>query len=143
MIRFIVFGEPVAQGRARATVIGGHARLYDPAKSRNYKGMVREEALKQKPVKPLEGPVSLTVRVYQRIPKGFSKAKRAAALTGRLRPTTRPDLKNVLAGIEDSLKQVIWLDDSQVVDFGDSGKWYDDNPRVEVEIEEIEEAKAG
>lgn len=140
MIKFTIYGEPVAQGRPRTAVIAGHARVYDPVKSRNYKQIIREEVLKQRPARLIEGPVSLTVRAYKLIPKSFSKAKRAAALAGELRPVTKPDLKNILAGVEDALNQVIWGDDSQVVDFGGSGKWYSDVPRVEVEIREIGEA---
>lgn len=34
-------GEPCAQGRPRFSVINGHARAYDPAKSRNYKAYVK------------------------------------------------------------------------------------------------------
>lgn len=30
MIKFTVYGEPVAQGRPRATTINGHVRMYDP-----------------------------------------------------------------------------------------------------------------
>lgn len=135
-ISFIVWGEPVPQGRAKFAVIGGHARAYDPAKSRNYKQLVRAEAITVKPDTPLECPVSLTVKAYVAIPKSFSKKKRAQAIEGSLRPTTKPDLKNIIAGVEDSLKSIIWRDDSQVVDFGDSGKWYSDKPRVEVSIRE-------
>lgn len=135
-IRFTVFGEPVAQGRAKCAYISGHAVMYDPAKSRNYKQIVRAEAVKVKPDTPLEGALSLTVKVYREIPKSFSQKKRAQALAGELRPVTKPDLKNIIAGVEDSLKSIIWRDDSQVVDFGDSGKWYAEVPRVEVEIRE-------
>nr|WP_326134879.1 RusA family crossover junction endodeoxyribonuclease [Cytobacillus horneckiae] len=41
MIKFTVFGEPVAQGRPRATTINGQVRMYDPAKSKNFKEYVR------------------------------------------------------------------------------------------------------
>ncbi len=137
-ISFTVWGEPVAQGRPRAFVRNGHAAMYDPAKSRDYKSQVRDEAVARRPPGPLIAePVSLTVKVFQKIPKSFSKAKRAAALAGVLRPTTKPDLKNVLAGIEDALNQVVWEDDSQVIDFGESSKWYSDRPRVEVTIRTV------
>jgi hypothetical protein len=36
-IRFTIYGQPVAQGRARAVIVAGHARYLDPAKSRDYK----------------------------------------------------------------------------------------------------------
>lgn len=34
-IAFTVYGEPVAQGRPRATHMNGMTRLYDPKKSRD------------------------------------------------------------------------------------------------------------
>ena len=136
-ISFTVYGEPIAQGRGRAAVVNDKVIVYDPKKSRDYKREIKAEAVKVKPKVPWEGPVSLTVKVYKSIPKSFSRKKRELALAGALRPTTKPDLKNVISGIEDALKGIIWRDDSQVVDFGDSGKWYSENPRVEVTLKRV------
>jgi len=49
MIRFTVYGEPVAQGRPRATNINGHIRMYDPKKSRDFKDYVRLVASENRP----------------------------------------------------------------------------------------------
>ena len=134
-IRFTVFGEPVAQGRAKCAYISGHAVMYDPAKSRNSKQIVRAEAVQVKPDKPLEGALSLTGKVYREIPKSFSNKKRAQAIEGSLRPTTKPDLSNLVKGIEDALNSIIYRDDAQLVDV-DLQKFYSEQPRVEVEIRE-------
>ena len=145
MIAFTIWGEPVAQGRPRAAVIGGHARMYDPAKSRNYKSLVQAEALRVRPATPLTGPVTLVIEIYKQVPKSFSKAKRSQAELGLLRPTTKPDISNILKGIEDALTGIIWLDDSQIVRLVAS-KAYSYHPRVEVQIHEIakvEEVEAG
>lgn len=136
-ITFTVYGEPVAQGRPKFTTVHGHAKAYDPEKSRSYKEIVRLEALRVRPEIPLDCAISLTVKVYRSIPKSFSKKKTAAAMSGSIRPVTKPDLDNVIKGVKDSLKTVIWCDDSQVVDFGDSGKWYSDVPRVEVIVKAV------
>lgn len=136
-IQFTVYGEPVAQGRPRFTTIGGHPSAYDPKESKSYKQIVRGEAVKVRPEVPLAGAISLTVKVYRSIPKSFSKKKTAAAISGDLRPITKPDLDNVIKGIKDALKSVIWRDDSQVVDLADSGKWYSDVPRVEITIRAV------
>ena len=135
-IEFTVWGEPVPQGRARFARRGNFVTTYDPEKSRNYKHDVKLAAIQVKPETPLEGPISLTVKVFRSIPKSFGKKKVAQALAGELRPITKPDLKNIITGIEDALKGIIWKDDSQVVDFGKSSKWYSENPRVEVVIKE-------
>jgi Holliday junction resolvase RusA-like endonuclease len=139
MIRFTVYGEPVAQGRPKFAVIAGHARAYDPKKSRDYKDFVKLAAAEHAPKKLLEGPLSVRILVYRPIPKGFSKKKTAEAESGLIRPTTKPDTDNYLKGIKDALKNVMWKDDSQIVDVYCS-KWYGQRPRVEVEISELASA---
>ena len=137
-IRFTVLGEPIAQGRPRATTINGHVRMYDPAKSRNYKDYIRLVASEHAPDKLLEGPIALFVNVYRPIPKGMSKKRSLLAEQGKLRPTKKPDVDNYLKAIKDALKNVIWKDDSQVVRVV-IDKYYSERPRIEVEIVQLEE----
>ena len=40
VVKFFIPGEPVAQGRPRATTINGRTRMYDAPKSATYKNMV-------------------------------------------------------------------------------------------------------
>lgn len=136
MIEFTVYGEPVAQGRPRFAVIAGHARAYDPKKSRDYKDYVKLAATEHAPPRLIEEPVELVVKVFRPIPKSFSKKKAEAAEAGQLRPITKPDADNYLKGIKDALKSVIWKDDSQIVDSYTS-KWYSHRPRVEIQIKKI------
>jgi Holliday junction resolvase RusA-like endonuclease len=137
-IQFTVYGEPVAQGRPRAANINGRIRMYDPKKSSDFKNYVRLVASEHRPDKLLEGPISLTVKVYKKTLKSFSKKKIAAAESGQLRPTSKPDVDNYVKGVKDALKNVIWKDDSQVVDLHIS-KWYSETPRVEITIVPLEE----
>ncbi|MED0736254.1 RusA family crossover junction endodeoxyribonuclease [Aneurinibacillus thermoaerophilus] len=138
MIQFTVYGEPVAQGRPRATTIAGKARLYDPAKSRSYKEYVRLAASEHAPATLLEGPLQLVVNVYRSIPKSFSKKKTAQAEAGVIRPTTKPDADNFLKGVKDALNKVIWKDDSQIVSVT-VAKFYSQRPRIEVKVQALEE----
>lgn len=138
MIKFTVYGDPVAQGRPRFTMANGHAKAYDPVKSRDYKAIVRDSALQVRPDKPLDGAIRLTVRAYRQVPKSWSRKKQANAIGGIIRPTTKPDLDNIIKGVKDALKSVIWRDDSQVVELSECGKWYSDVPRVEVIIVEVQ-----
>ena len=140
MIRFTVYGEPVAQGRPRATSMNGKVRLYDPKKSRDYKKYVKLVAAENAPEKLLEGPLNLEVKVYKPTLKSFTKKKKAAAERGELRPVTKPDVDNYVKSIKDALKNVIWKDDSQVVDLHVS-KWYSEKPRIEVKVVPLEEKK--
>ncbi|MNU11384.1 Endodeoxyribonuclease RusA [compost metagenome] len=54
-----------------------------------------------------------------------------------MRPKSKPDLSNYIKGIEDAIEGILLKNDSQVVDYGKSGKWYSDRPRIEVIVEEI------
>ena len=134
----IVLGDPVAQGRPRFSRQGGFVKAYDPAKSRDYKSYVRMIAAQHAPVTPVEGAIEFSLRIYRAIPKGMPKYKREAAKEGRLRPVTKPDVSNVLKGVEDALKGVWYKDDSQIVEYGVLGKWYDDRPRIEIMMRELE-----
>ena len=133
----IVLGDPVAQGRPRFSRQGGFVKAYDPAKSRDYKSYVRLIAAQNAPDSPVEGAIEFSLRIYRAIPKGMPKYKREAAKEGRLRPVTKPDVSNVLKGVEDALKGVWYKDDSQIVGYGVLGKWYDERPRIEIMMREL------
>lgn len=134
----VVLGDPVAQGRPRFSRQGGFVKAYDPAKSRDYKSYVRLIAAQNAPDSPVEGAIEFSLRIYRAIPKGMPKYKREAAKAGALRPVTKPDVSNVLKGVEDALKGVWYKDDSQIVGFGVLGKWYDERPRIEIMMRELE-----
>ncbi|MEQ2868637.1 RusA family crossover junction endodeoxyribonuclease [Selenomonas noxia] len=134
----VVLGDPVAQGRPRFSRQGGFVKAYDPAKSRDYKSYVRLIAAQNAPVTPVEGAIEFSLRIYRAIPKGMPKYKREAAKAGALRPVTKPDVSNVLKGVEDALKGVWYKDDSQIVGYGVLGKWYDERPRIEIMMRELE-----
>ena len=126
------------QGRPRFSRQGGFVKAYDPSKSRDYKSYVRLIAAQNAPDSPVEGAIELSLRIYRAIPKGMPKYKREAAKAGTLRPVTKPDVSNVLKGVEDALKGVWYKDDSQIVGFGVLGKWYDERPRIEIMMRELE-----
>lgn len=67
------------------------------------------------------------------IPKSFTKKQRDQIAKGKLRPTSKPDISNVMKLVEDALSKLVWQDDSQIVETN-CGKWYDDNPGIIMEI---------
>ena len=140
MIRFTIPGPAVPQGRPRLTTRGGHPHAYDPAKSREYKRLVQtvaKAAMREHGAVMLEGPVMLSVQEFRAIPQSWSRKKREAALEGSIFPTTKPDTSNVVKGIEDAMNGIVWHDDAQVV-ITRTLKIYDEIPRVEVEVKEVE-----
>jgi Holliday junction resolvase RusA-like endonuclease len=136
MIHLVIPGEAVPQLRPRFARHGNFTQAYDPAKCRDYKAYIRYLAAEAYTGPPLEGQLALHVDIWRLPPKSWSKVKMAGALSGDIRPITKPDLSNVIKGIEDALKGIIWRDDAQVVDIGAS-KWYGMEPRVEVKIYEV------
>lgn len=136
MITFTVYGEPVAQGRPRASTQGGFVRMYDPEKSKDYKDYVRLAAAEHAPNVLLEGPLGMMLTVYRSIPKSFSKKKVIQAEAGEIRPVSKPDVDNYLKGVKDALKGIIWKDDSQVVEVF-AQKRYSARPRIEVKIKDL------
>lgn len=135
-INFTVYGTPVAQARTKNHVVNGFVVKFDPKKSADYKNYVRQEALKVKPKIPFEDAMALTVIAYVPIPVSMSKKRRALAIAGEIRPTKRPDIKNIFTGVEDALAGIIWRDDSLVCD-AVMRKRYSDCPRVEVTVKEL------
>ena len=84
--------------------------------------------------------VSLTVRLYLRIPRSYPKKWRERAAAGLIWPTGKPDADNGLKLAQDSLNRIAWEDDGQVVR-ATVEKRYDEQPRTEIVIEELGEKK--
>ncbi|HLR91941.1 MAG TPA: RusA family crossover junction endodeoxyribonuclease [Atopostipes sp.] len=138
MVEFTIPGEPVAQGRPRAGKTRyGKTIMYDPQNSRDYKQFVGLVARQHAPKTKLEGALSVRMKIYRQIPKSTTKKNRALFLAGIKRPVVKPDIDNFTKGVLDALNHIIYTDDSQVVDLNAS-KYYSDNPRVELEIKEID-----
>lgn len=112
----IIPGDAVPQGRPRVVRIGGRTIAYDPPKSKAYKARVRQYAAQNAPKEPLDGAVTLGVQIFRSVPKSWSKKERAAAIAGVIQPTTKPDVSNVVKGIEDALNGIWYKDDSQIVE---------------------------
>lgn len=111
MIRFVVPGQPVAKGRPRLTVRGGHARAYTPAKTVAYEGLIAlagSEAMAG--ATPYAGPLAVEATAVFSIPPSWSKKKREAAYWH----TIKPDADNIAKALGDGLNGVCWADDSQV-----------------------------
>ena len=136
-IEFQVFGEPHAKQRARVYVnkYTNRACAYTPKETVTYESLIAGTVYKYRPKGGLiTGPVSLNLRIYRSIPKSMSKKNRLLAEEGKLLPVTKPDMDNIIKSVFDALNDVIWHDDSQVVELICS-KGYSNTPRIEVEIE--------
>lgn len=144
-LTFIVLGEAVPKGRARAFRTAKGIRFHTPPRTADYEQQVRvlaQEAIEARSPEevsayPLRGAVALEVIVLRAPPKSLSKKKRLAAVNGTLRPTTRPDLDNIVKCIKDALNEVAWQDDSQIVALHAS-KQYAEQPRCIIKVRSLE-----
>ena len=135
MIQFTIPGNTQPQERPRFSRVGKGVRTIDPPKSRAYKELVKLVAWQNKPSEPIQEPIKLVVDIYIVPPKKYhTKPKQALIASGELRPTTKPDLDNLVKGIKDGCSKIIWHDDAQIVEMV-VRKFYDMTPRAEVKIE--------
>jgi Holliday junction resolvase RusA-like endonuclease len=105
-------GEPQAQGRGRAAVVNGHARIYDPKGSREWKGAAAwtmRQAMGETPLFSVALEVEITA--YFSCPKSDEKKRAPRA---RRWHAKKPDPDNVAKAVLDAGLGVIWRDDSQI-----------------------------
>lgn len=136
LIQFVVSGQPVGKGRPRFSKRGNYVHTYTPDKTKSYEGEVLMSYINVAGADKgfAAGiPVGMTVRLYYKIPKGVSKAKRQKMLNGEIRPLVKPDVDNVIKCLCDALNGIAWADDNQVANVWAS-KFYSDNPRAEISI---------
>ena len=136
-VKFTILGEPKGKCRPRFNTRTGHA--ITPKDTVNYETLVHMEYLAQCQDFRFPDDIMLDMRIkaYYSIPKSASKKKKAAMLAGKIRPTKKPDMDNVVKIIADSLNQIAYRDDTQIVDC-QCRKFYSENPRVEVIIKSVE-----
>lgn len=132
VIRITVPGQPQGKCRARVCLRGGHARAYTPDSTAAYENLIKL-AYGNRGISVV--PVELAITAYYRMPKSFSKRKRTEALSGAVRPQTKPDIDNVVKVVCDALNKVAYNDDTQVVKIV-AEKYYGETPGLVVEIKE-------
>jgi Holliday junction resolvase RusA-like endonuclease len=138
VFRFTVFGEPIAKGRPRFSVSGGFARTFTPKKTRIAEDNFRAQAIQYRPPAPIETALSVDIKVYRSIPMSWSIKKRMAAISGELRPISRPDIDNYVKLVLDALNGIFWRDDTQIVQLI-AEKYYSPDPQTEIVITDFEE----
>jgi len=113
-ITVVIGGEPVAKGRPRMTRRGF---AYTPAATRKYEAhgrLTAQMAMNGRP--PITTPVRAEIVIDLPVPSSWSAKRRAAALRGEIRPTTRPDCDNYVKAGLDCINDIVVADDSLVVE---------------------------
>ena len=133
---FLVEGVPVPKP------VGPYSKRAGPAWDRYYawRTAIGFKANRHFPA-PLAGAVELSVVFY--LPASRSlldhRGDRQRAAADEITPIGKPDLKNLIAAVEDSLTGIAWADDAQVVSYGFSRKQWstDGHPRAFIVVEPL------
>lgn len=116
MIAFTVHGVAQPKGSMRAFTPPGMKFPIVTDSNRNAKSWAQlvahaaDRALGEGPTQLLQGPVRVSVAFYLPRPKKFNKRGVPVA------HLTAPDLDKLLRSVLDALTEVVWHDDSQVVE---------------------------
>lgn len=133
MITFTVPGVPKGKGRPRFARSGNRVITYTPPETAAYEAAVKAAARRAMQGKDIiRDACDIVVTAFFPIPRSWPESKKRLAIMGKIRPTKKPDVDNIVKIICDPLKGVVWRDDELVVG-ADAKKWYGD-PRVEVTV---------
>lgn len=133
---FTFYGESVAKGRPRATMRGGHARVYTPARTASFEGKVKAVALVTMTAcghAPTPDAVHVEIAFERAMPVSWPKRKqlelRGAPIVGA------PDIDNQVKSILDAMNGIVFEDDKQVSDLTVSRRWGEtSNFRISVSL---------
>lgn len=138
--RFVVYGEPQGKGRPKFSKVGDHVKTRTPDQTVIYENLIKTEYRSQCNGLQFPDQAQLDMRVmaFYQMPSSVSKKKRQQMLNQKIRPTKKPDADNILKVVADSLNQIAYRDDAQIVDT-QVRKFYSDRPRIEVLIRVVDE----
>jgi Holliday junction resolvase RusA-like endonuclease len=132
-------GEPRGKGRPRSALIrkkNGQQFIshYTPADTASFENLVKMEGKLAWGGRPLiEEAVRLQITAIVSVPASWSPKKRARAIAGEIRPTTKPDFDNVTKAVTDALEKVIYRNDARIAE-AQIRKWYGATPCLIVKI---------
>lgn len=131
-ITFTVPGKPQGKARHRACIRAGRIATYAPSASVRYERLIATAAgmaMRNRAISTTA--VRVEMEIMCPVPTSWPKSKRDKALAGWIRPTTKPDVDNVIKAVLDGANGIVWRDDVLVVEVG-ARKWYSASPGVRV-----------
>ena len=138
-VTFTVLGEPQGKGRPRFSRIGNHTIARTPEKTVLYENLIKTEYQRQcGQIRFLDNsPLRMVINAYYSIPASASKKKQEQMAAHDIRPTKKPDCDNIFKVVADSLNQIAYHDDVQIVE-AKVNKYYSRTPYVEIIISNLE-----
>lgn len=134
---FKIPGKVQAKQRPRMNLHNG--RVYTPQTTVNYENYVKwcySDYANQNGWTPFENAVRAEIKVFVPVPKSDSKRVQSLKLSGRIRPTQKPDADNIAKSVLDALNGLAYADDKQIVTLV-VDKYYDEEPCVHVKLIEL------
>lgn len=137
MIEFVVWGKCFGKGRPRFRKVGKFVQTYTDKETVNYETLVKLSFINSGCEPYLnDEPLECRLIIYQEIPTSTSNKRKRMMADGKILPTKKPDVDNVVKSIFDGLNKVAFKDDTQIVELHCS-KRYSYTPRVEVTFKEF------
>lgn len=139
---FVIDGKP--QGKARARTFYnpklGRVQSMTPENTVLYENQIKHCYVQQAGARWFnKEPLAMYITAYYPIPKSTTKKDRQLICSGKLYPTKKPDADNVAKVICDALNGVAYGDDTQIIKLSILKAYTEEQPRVQVFIEEIKE----
>lgn len=134
MIMFEIHTIPKPQKQTKFSYKGA----YDPSK--DYKEALRWQIKPHAPKEPFQGPMRVHLTFHLPIPKQTTKTIKKQMINGVCVPWKRPDLDNLAYTVTNAMQDIIYQDDSQIIDLVLS-KRYSEVPKILVKIFEMDLAK--
>ena len=141
---FVIDGKP--QGKARARTFYnpklGRVQSMTPENTVLYENLVKQSFVQQADKDARwfnKEPLAVYITAFYPIPASTTKKDRQLICSGKLFPTKKPDADNVAKVICDALNGLAYGDDTQIIKLSILKAYTEEQPRVQVCIEEIKE----
>lgn len=135
MYEFEVIGE--IKGKARPRVNTYTCQVYTPNSTKDYENLIKQYfQIKYPRYVPFENRVAVTIKAYFKVPKTTTKKDKALIEEGKLSPTKKPDIDNVVKIVLDALNKMAFKDDNQITKL-QVEKLYGEEEKIYIKIEEF------
>lgn len=128
--------EGKIKGKARPRFSTKTGRAFTPNDTISYENWIKH-CYKEQDGRYLEGAINATIIAYYKIPKSYSKKRIRGILEGLEQPIKKPDADNIAKIILDSLNDIAFHDDSQIVKLTVIKRWTGGMERVEFRLDEV------
>ena len=131
---FEVIGD--IKGKARPRVNTYTCKAYTPENTKDYEMLIKQYfKIKYPRYVPLENRVFVKIIAQFKIPKTATKKDKELIKQGKLSPTKKPDIDNIVKIILDALNKMAFKDDNQITKI-EIEKIYSEEEKIYVSINE-------